>query len=275
MADAMNEAPDAGQVSDQGNQLDAAAESAMAEMGGAEGGQPDAAPASPFLDFEVGGKKVQFSSADEARAAFKNGYLMQSDYTRKTQSHAEEVRKFNEERDSLMKQIQEQKSKYDKYGELLKQNPALLRQLQESRNKPLTPQDAAEVARNYANEQVNPLQKEVEELKSWRAQREAQESREKLYAELSGEIDGFSRENVESLMKEFNPRDMKQMITLLHHAHRGMNPRKPESMDVRAARSEQEKLKARMAPVPGAANEQVGTYGSLDEAEAAALREMT
>lgn len=272
MSDQQSAVPeDSGQTAEaQGNQLEAAADEAMAQ----EAGQPEMTPqeqAEAFLETEIGGKKISLKDRDEALEYIRNGTLMQSDYTRKTQALAEERKKFEAERDQLMEQIKAEKAKYDQYRTFLNQNPHIYEQLEKLKNQPLGPQHQAQLAQKQVEERLSPVQKELEELRQWKQQQESERQREQLMSELEKELDGFDRKEVERIMQEFSPKDPRSVLTLLHYAAKGRTPPSQPNNEVLQAKRLQEKQAARTVPSPGSVRSEAGAFSSLEEAEAAAL----
>lgn len=280
MLDRIFFAPDDGQgdgasaPADSGGSFDAAASAAM--DGGSSGisdGGGDAAPPTPFFTYEdEGGEKLEFHSPEELKKVFRENRMRRKDYTQKTQRLAEQRKQFEQQRDTIMSEILEQKKKYDEMNKFLRDNPHIYRKLQEERKRGTTGDVAVERARAYVDETKSELQKELEEIKNWRKQREFQEYRDRIYGEMESEFPDFNREAIQSLMGEIDPRDMKSLVRLVYDAYRGRNM--SVDQQARKAESQQRKQAARLVPGGGAPVQGAIEADSLDEAYNKAMREI-
>lgn len=281
-------APDDGQgeggvATDSGSEgaspFDSAAMDAVSNGGG--GGEPDGTPLNgpaqtapqPFFELEdEKGKKRQFHSQDELRDFLKKGTMMRSDYTRKTQSLSEERKQFDQERNRMMNEIMEQRERYNKYNKFLKENPHVFNEIKKRMQNGTTGDVAVEKARAYVDETKSELQKELEDLKSWRKQREFQEQRDRIYERMKQRYPDFSRDSVQSLMEEVDPQNPESLIELMYHAHRGK--RMTPDQQARMAQSQQRKQQGRMMPGGGAPAQSQSQASSLDEAYNQAMRDI-
>ena len=111
--------------------------------------------------------------------AWKNGHMMQSDYTNKTQALAQEKREFEENlRDQIQREISEQYAPYQEFEQLIQQNPNLQQQItallqQQNASNPI-PDPQIQGLKNQYEGQLNQLQQQIADIQRQEQMREAQ-----------------------------------------------------------------------------------------------------
>lgn len=239
------------------------------ESGGTPLATPDASP-SPFFTWEdEAGKKHEFHTPDDLKKAYGKGWLLQSDYTRKTQALAKE----REEMQMMQKRIQELDERHASYDKFLKENPHIFRMLKEAKEKGTTGDVAVEKSQALIQEMKEELQKQIDEVKEWKAQKEFTTHRDTIYDGLKQRFPDFSRERIQAVMNDIDPTDIGSLAELLYYADKG---RSLSSADQRArmAESQTRKQQARVMPGGGAPVMQKTSSESLDDARDLAMREI-
>lgn len=256
---APEETPDEGQVSTgQGPEM------APEETGQAE---------EPLLEYHFEGddEPTRFQSADELKSFIRDGTLRHSDYTKKTQSVADERKKLESERDRFNNEYNEflqSRGQIQKYNEFLNKNPQLKQQLSRMVAQPQGGQDPRV---DELKEQFESLQKERDSEKK---RQESDQAREKAFEALGKRFPDFNRKEVEALLGEFQQMppggEAEKMAELLHYANRGKKT--PAQIEQEVA-SREEKAQGAHAPMtpgkqPGGGKKK--EFSSIEEARAAA-----
>jgi len=240
------------------------------QPGGTPLAEPNASP-SPFFTWEdEAGKKHEFHTPEDLKKAYGKGWLLQSDYTRKTQSLAKE----REQMQAMQKRIQELDQRHASYDKFLKENPHIFRMLKEAKEKGTTGDVAVEKSQALIQEMKEELQKQIDEVKEWKAQKEFTAHRDTIYDGLKQRFPDFSRERIQTVMNDIDPTDIGSLAELLYYADKG---RSLSSADQRArmAESQSRKQQARVMPGGGAATVvQKTSSESLDDARDLAMREI-
>lgn len=260
---------------------DFGSESGASFDSGSGGGTPLEQNPSPFFEIEdEKGKKYVFNSPDELKEKFKDFGMLRSDYTRKTQSHAEAVKEFErmkQEHEEYKRreagEILKLRERYDKYEKKLKENPHIARQLKTLMEKGTTGDVAVEKARAYVDEKLQELQGELEEHKKWRKQREMSEYQNRIFDGMKQKYPDFSQEQIQAVMQTVDPSNLESLVELVYHASRGRS--QGPAQQARMAEAQQRKQAARVMPGNGAPVMEQPNLDSLDEARELAMRDLT
>jgi hypothetical protein len=238
------------------------------------GGQVSNAQES-WLDLtDESGQKKSFRSKDDFLKEFKNMGMLRSDYTRKTQEFARQREDWEKSRAETDKAHKEASARFEKYNQFLKGRPDIYRQLEAAMKKGLSTDDATEVARTYADEKYSELNKKLEELQNWKSERERNEEKRRLYDSFKSRFEDFNEESVEEGLKTLSSSDPEAILELLYHASKGRNPPNPLEMQRKIVEGIEAKKGARVLP-GGPSAKPMTDYRSFDEAEEAALRDLT
>lgn len=182
----------------------------------------------PFFSY-VGedGKELSFSTKDELSKAWKDSFMMRSDYTRKTQSLSEEKKKWEEERSRFendrtsflmqQKQAQEILEKAKKYNEFLKKNPGIYKDL-ENRVNQNNHDDISSLVEQMFEEKYG------EDMKRWKAeqaQREAEKQREAIEAQLKQQYPDYDSQAVAESFKHLSEGNLQHLLEILYFANKG------------------------------------------------------
>lgn len=179
----------------------------------------------PYFEFTPpGGKPEVYATRDDLSKAYKESYLRQSDYTRKSQ----EVAKQRQEHEKASKEFQEQqkaflqtKQKYDKWDEMLKSRPQVARQLMQLGQAPAAPGEVFERAQSYADEKYKALEEKLSAIEKEREAERFQRELDGAMTNLSGEFKDFDRDAVTGLLNEVSNGDTSTLLRHLYFAHKG------------------------------------------------------
>jgi len=285
-------APDDGGQAGGGGSLDSAAASASAEVSSSPSTTEQSsqsvktAPArktvqnvapkveESWLDLEdEKGKKLSFKSKDDFLREHKNFMMLQSDYTRKRQADEEARKKWESERDMTMKEIMQQKQRYDEYNKFLKENPHIYKKLEELKRQGTTPDVAVMKAQSYVDEKYQELQNKLSEFEKREQEREKAEQRKRIFESLKGKYQDFDADRIEKEFSFIDPSNPEHIYETLYYAMKGkMNP---AQLERKLAESQQQKQQARLLSGGGSSTSSPNkSFKSLDDALAAAMSEV-
>ena len=210
-------------------------------------------PGQPFFKFkDPEGKEMVYNSPAELEKAWKESYFARKDYTKKTMSHAEEVKKFQKEREEHQKEyekILKQKAEYENYEKVMRTRPDVQKFLSQAVSQPANPQTLIERAQGYADEKTGELSKQLDELKAWKEQQELERQRDGIYKRMK-EIDpDFDESGINELLEELSTGEMEPLIKILADAKRGRES--PAKTEAKIKKSLEEKNGSGLIPGSG------------------------
>lgn len=235
----------------------------------------------PFFSYAFeDGEERKFTSPDELKGFIRDGVLRHSDYTKKTQSVAEERKKLEADRqryDAEYSQMLQMKQEHDKIQQYLSKLPpqayqALKQQIAQ-----------AQQGNQKGDPRVDKLMEEFEADKKARQEREQAETerqqREAAFSELEKQYQDFNRDEVLQLAKALEEAppggQMRALMELLYHANRGKKTPAQIERDMAQNFARKKNLKT---PISGGgkppSNPGSAQYNNTDEALQAALSEL-
>jgi superfamily II DNA helicase RecQ len=222
-------------------------------------------PEEPYFSWQdPDGKAVTFKTREELEKGFKDSFFMRSDYTRKTQETAAERKKIEEERQRLMKMMDDVKGKssqYEKFDKYLRERPDVFRELQRRMTSPPDPETLMERSQQYVDQTAGELKKELEEMKAWKREMELEKEKSALYEELSSQYPDLNREEIDHMLMKLSEGGMRDLIETLYYAKRGRSPVEEEA---RIAENFKKKASARTVPA-GTSKKDERSFKSLEE----------
>ena len=222
------------------------------------------------------GETLEFSSLEDLNKHLRESYFRRKDYTQKTQTLAEERKQIEEQRKKFedeMKQFQDMKRKNDEWDQTLRQRPDVYQQLQRVAQGPITPDALYDRARQYADEKVQSLQQELEEIKKERETQRTEAELNQVFEQLQEQFPDFDRDSVRSLLEELMDGNTEPLIRMLYFAHKGMT--NPAEIERRLAEKQKKKQSAGMVPAGDVSPRETSKeFTSVDEARMAALNEI-
>lgn len=199
------------------------------EQSSVEAPVESSAPEQPssFFDWtDPTGKQVSFSSPDELSNAMRDSYLRREDYTRKTQelsSKQKEYEKRQADFEDQMREFTKRKSQYDEWDNLLKTRPQVHQQLMRLVNSPASPGETFDRAKEYADEQLTSIRKELEDFKKYKEQQELEGRRNAAFENLGKKYGDIDRNALEERLSMLKGGDIESLYEMLYHANRGMS----------------------------------------------------
>jgi hypothetical protein len=182
----------------------------------------------PFHEYEG----QSFKSPDELNQYIRSGTLRQSDYTKKTQELAEQRRAFENERfthSQMVKGFEEKEKSYAKikeFDEMLKRNPAMMRQMMQYVNQAPQGQDLQEVFKNMMEEQG--ITKKLTEFEENQKRAQAEKERDMHFETLTKKYPDFNKDKVLDMYANLMRKEagMGEFIEALYFATKGqgVNP---------------------------------------------------
>lgn len=186
------------------------------------------------LDFEDG-EKVAFKSKDELAKWAKESALRQKDYTKKTQSVAEQRRQFEAQQsehktrvEKELEAVKQLKEKYDRYEAAFKKRPQILQQLDRMVSQPASPDEIFQRSQGYADEKYKTLESELESLKAERQREQLERQRDDVYSRLGQRYPDFDKEQVNEVLSQLEENNLEPLLELAYKASR-FNPEGAEA----------------------------------------------
>ena len=218
-----------------------------------------------------------FKSPDELGKVYKDGLMMRSDYTKKTQAIAEERRMLEDERKRFGLEREERAriererdaaaKKYEAFDRFVKQYPAKYKAWLAEIQKGPGPDDVAERVRQEMEEKYG---SKLSEFEQWKAEQEATAKRNAAYETLKSKHKDFDGDAVDKRIAELTAKlregDVSHLAEMIYLAGRPERRETPEMID-------EEKKNAELLPGSGTATPtKAKPAKSLNEARERALR---
>lgn len=250
------------------------AEGQAVDTGQGEITAPEEGQAEPLYQyhFEDEDEPRIFATKDELDKFFRDHALRHRDYTKKTQSVAEQRKAIERERQKFDTEYQsflQAKSRIDKYQEFLKQNPHVEKQLAQLMKQP----------RPQGDPRYDELKKELDSFKQEREtekqRQEREQAKEKAFELMSGRYQDFNRKEVEAMLEEFRETppggEAERLIELLYYANKGR--KSPAQIEQEVAQRAEREKSAHTPMSPGKAGSgEPKTFSSIEEAWEAATK---
>lgn len=229
-----------------------------------------------FEDVLPDGSKKVFNSRDELAKEWKNSYLRQSDYTKKTQEIAQTRKQIEDERKKFaeeQKAFVENKKRYDDWDKLLKTRPDIYSQLERAATSPPDPSVAYERAKEYADGTSKELAQRLEALEKRLEEERTKKEMDSEIATLKEKYPDFEENEVMARLEYLADGKTGPLLELLHWAVKGQ--KSPAQIEQKITDSLKKKSTVGMVPTKGAgASTSAKAYRNTDEAREAAMREL-
>lgn len=229
-----------------------------------------------FEDVLPDGSKRTFANKDELTKEWKNSYLRQSDYTKKTQEIAttrkqieDEKKKFSEEQKAFL----ESRKQYDEWDRLLKTRPDIYQQLERAATSPADPSVAYDRAKEYADGSTQKLQERLEALEKKLEEENTKKELESEMSSLKEKYPDFDEPEVMARLEYLSDGKTGPLLELLHWAVKGQ--KSPAQMEQKITEGLKKKSQVGMVSTKGGGLPSSSkTYRNTDEAREAAMREL-
>lgn len=232
---------------------------------------------SAFLDVDFGGEKITFKSPEEAVRHIKEGTLLQRDYTKKTQTLAEERRRFQQEQTQSKQQYEKEladfrklKEKYDKYEEAFRRRPQIAAQLERLASQPANPDEIFQRSQGYADQKYNELLQKFETLEQQRERERLERQRDDTFSRLREKYgDQFDDTKVNSMLETLEEGNLEPLLELALRA----SLYNPGGEEARVLEKLERKQGARLPSGGGQPPANNQSNSNLDDSYEQALRE--
>lgn len=221
------------------------------------------------------GEKVTFSTPDELNEALKSSYFRQQDYTRKTQSIAEQKKQIEKERADFqeqMKMFQQSKKQYDEWDNLLKQRPQIYQQLQNLARSPANPGEIYDRSVGYVDEKTKAFEEKVKQFEDYIKEQKSEKERNSIIEQLTGKYEDFDRQSVEEALAALRDGGLPALYEMGYYARKGRSLT-PSEVEKNVTQKLRKKQSAGLQK-PGQPPSNGKQYANVKEARAAAMRDM-
>uniref|UniRef100_A0A6M3LLH5 Uncharacterized protein n=1 Tax=viral metagenome TaxID=1070528 RepID=A0A6M3LLH5_9ZZZZ len=229
-----------------------------------------------FEDVLPDGSKRTFASKDELAKEWKNSYLRQSDYTKKTQEIASTRKQIEDERKKFadeQKAFLDNRKRYDEWDRLLKSRPDIYQQLERAATSPADPSVAYDRAKEYADGTTGKLQERLEALEKRLEEENTKKELESEMSALKEKYPDFDEPEVMARLEYLSDGKTGPLLELLHWAVKGQ--KSPAQIEQKITESLKKKSQAGMVSTKGAGTTTSNkAYRNTDEAREAAMREL-
>ena len=231
--------------------------------------------AAPFFEYTLpSGEKESYSTQASLTQAYRDSYLRQSDYTRKTQelsqlrrAHDDEKKKFSEEQKAFLKQ----REKYDGWDQTLRSRPDLMRALEERFSQPMDANTAVERAQGYADEKTQALMERLEALEKQNQEATTKREIDEAFSGLKGKYPDADEAAIMESLGLLSDGKVGPLIEQLHWATKGRTS--PAAVEKKIVEALQKKQGAGMIPPAPSQKGAPPKFKTTKEAREAAFAE--
>jgi hypothetical protein len=245
---------------------------------------PQTAPATPessepFFSYKYAdGKEEVYKTKDELAKAYRDSYLRQSDYTRKTQEVAQTKKQIEDERKKFQEeqaQFTKVKTQYDEWDRLLKTRPDLYSQLERVATAPPDPSAVFDRSKGYVDEKYQTLESQVAEMKAALDKDKTQKELDATFAKFKTKYEDFDEGPIMERLEYLANGETEPLIDLLYWATKGqMTPQQEAKLEEKVTENLQKKKSAGMVPTKGSSvAPSKRTFRNPDEARKAAFED--
>lgn len=190
---------------------------------------PDDSEDKAFFSYkDADNKEYKFNTPDELTKHFHEGYLRQSDYTKKTQSLAEERKKFdgerlkweNDRKDHLsrLSRAEQLEKEYKQFKEFVDSRPDVYNELKKRVESGMQPDGVNAAVEKIIQEKYG---KKFEEFESWQKQQEHQASLDAAEKALKEMYNDYDSAAVQEAFASLSGGDVKSLLETLHFSLKG------------------------------------------------------
>lgn len=223
------------------NELAVAADQAMQDSSVA-----DEQPTS-FFDYGDGDDKVSFANRDEVTSYIDKRGMQESDYTKKTQTLAEDRRRFLSEQDEYRRRSAQEdevtkklRERYEKHDAAMKRRPNIAKQLDALASQPANPDEVYQRSTGYVDEKYAGLEKRLDAYDEARQREQLEHQRDEVYTRLQGKYPEFDKEAVNKVLDTLEEGNLEPLLDIAFRASRyaqvpGMEERVAEKLQRKQA----------------------------------------
>jgi hypothetical protein len=232
----------------------------------------------PFFSYKYAdGKEEVYRSKDELAKAYRDSFLRQSDYTRKTQEVAQTKKQIEEERkqhEEEKKQFSKMKQQYDEWDRLLKTRPDLYSQLERVASAPPDPSSVFDRSKGYVDEKYQTLEQQFTEMKAQLEKDRTQKELNDIFTKFHSKYEDFDEGPIMERLEFLANGETEPLIDALYWAAKGqMTPAQEAKIEEKIAGNLQKKKSAGMVPTKGTGTPSKRSFRTPEEAKLAAYED--
>jgi uncharacterized coiled-coil DUF342 family protein len=252
------------------------------EQGAPEGQSAPQIPSGttePFFSYKFAdGKEEIYKTKDELAKAYRDSYLRQSDYTKKTQETASVKKQIEEERKKFQeeqKMFLESRKKYDQWDSILKTRPDIYSQLERAASAPPDPASVFDRSRGYVDEKYSALEEQFKQMKAELDKDKTQKELDATFAKFKQKYEDFDEGPIMERLEYLSNGETEPLIDLLYWATKGqMTPAKEAEIEGRLTENLQKKRSAGLVSTKGTGIKPPSkSFKTTDEAKRAAFED--
>ena len=145
-----------------------------------------------------------------------------------------------DERDKSHKEREREWEQRDKF---LKSRPDVYKQIGQLMQRPASPEE-------FVNEKYSALEKEIEDMKSWRKEQELNRETDALFSQMQGKYEDFDPDMVREQINLLSESGLDSLVETIYYANKGRVS--PAQMQQKVAENLAKKKKAAVMPGKGA-----------------------
>jgi vacuolar-type H+-ATPase subunit I/STV1 len=240
-------------------------------------GTPDTSQ--PFFSYKYAdGREEVYKSKEELEKAYRDSYLRQSDYTKKTQEVAQVRKQVEEERKKFQeeqKQFLDLRKKYDGWDQVLKTRPDIYSQLERAAGAPPDPATVFDRSKGYVDERYSALEEQLKQMKAELDKDKTQKELDATFAKFKQKYADFDEGPIMERLEYLSNGETEPLVDLLYWATKGqMTPQQEAAIEEKVVGNLQKKKSAAMMPTKGSGGlPSKRTFRTVDEARKAAYED--
>ena len=203
--------------------------------------------AEPYFSYDYpDGEKVSYATKEELAAGYKDSYFRTKDYTRKSQENARYRKQYEDrmkELDDREKSHKEREREWEQRDKFIKSRPDVYKQIGQLMQRPASPEE-------FVNEKYSALEKEIEDMKSWRKEQELNRETDALFSQMQGKYEDFDPDMVREQINLLSESGLDSLVETIYYANKGRVS--PAQMQQKVAENLAKKKKAAVMPGKGA-----------------------
>jgi hypothetical protein len=180
-----------------------------------------------FFDYGEGDDRVSFENGDELKSYIDKRGMQESDYTQKTQTLAEDRRRFLSEQDEYRRRTAQEdevtkklRERYEKHDAAMKRRPNIAKQLDDLASQPSSPDEGFQRATGYVDEKYQELEKRLSSFEDSRKREQLEHQRDEVYTRLQGKYTDFDKEAVNKVLDTLEEGNLEPLLDIAFRASR-------------------------------------------------------
>lgn len=224
-------------------------------------GEPGQGAPEPFYVYE----DQSYATKEELDTAMRDSFMMQSTFTKKNQTHAQDVANWNKQKEAEEARFKGLSDEYQQFQRLIDERPDVYKEMQRRLAQGPSPSSQMEAMKALFEKEYGP---QMAEFKSWKAQQETLRERDDAFGQLAKKYEDFNSEAVNKAFEELTQAGILELAEMLYFSLKGKVD--PVEMQKRISDDLARKKGVGLIP-PGPAGKKTEKIpGSFEEAESRA-----